>query len=752
MEPRTIAWMEDLLAATGGTPDLVLHPVVEGNPRFDFGALTPSPVALGAASWAGELRQALSPEASWSRALIYPMAFPERSEELVWEAEEDADETRRFHGEAAFLAAALSAAPPGRLVSSLVSAALLVHGSAARFREWLARAHAPEWIVYLGPSAARAMGVDGLSMVFLAVRAGGGEKKGLVRLADLREVDRGSWGERLEAVRTSRGGESEHGIVTGVARLGGEAWTYESFTRSFREQTQDTRELGAMRRLSELAEVRRGMSLKALSALHADAEAGDGETLPCYRSRNLSGRQGERPYFVRRDGVEEGEVLAAGDVLVHLTANPSISERPVAVVELGAGAVPAVCERPVLVVSFHADVDPEVRQLIVGFLRSGRMRDQLTAKGVTGSLSAELLSRLEVPYPREDVRAAFAQLGELESRYQGWAEAARRSRQELFDASSYAETIPRLLERVREERERVQAAEASQRLDYKVRNAYPRPIALRWEHISQVPPGEARVKSILECAEHLLAFVAWLSMIQVSENHDIGWKPSSIVRGLAKGGLYVDWGKMQALVLQGAVAAAKDPDRLRLPFPELGNLAGTHLPWQRAEEGLHGLRNDLSHLQRYSRLRLEQLSEEMTEHFNELLAAFSFIATCPLVHVHDYALDPVTGGRRVELAYHEGVGVALRRSWHPIDFEVGRGAVGVVDHHGVFRCLSPWVVHETCPECHTEQIFVFNRFKEGKVTYVEMAAGHPLDKTEWAPAWRRLVEESEAVKADEGES
>ncbi len=745
-------WLHELLAILDRPPDLVVHPTQDGptQPVIDFGPELPAPhpVKLPAArdqpqSWKDELTAALVGD-GWSTCLIYPMAFPARPRAM----EEGADD-RRFHDEAAFLAAALEVAGPARTFATLVSMNLLTSAGHAPFRTWLADRHRPAWILYFGPSASTAMGIHpSFRMGLLVVDSGPREADGgvrLVRLADLRELELTGCRAALLAAARRGGGEVGPTIVLRDPQLDENSWTYERFSRQFQAVRDDARELGSFTTLGDLAEsLRLGLNFKSLSERLVELDehgAAPNEAIACYSGRSLQadGGVGAPRCAVRSHGLEKEHLLAPGDLLIRAVAHPS---QPLVVAQVDAQQAPAVVDHSVVVLRFKAEVTEQSAELIRGYLRSRHARDWLIANGVGGgNLQVRDFSRLEVPVPRREILEALDVLANIEDRYRLWASDLEQTRRQIFAATSYAETVPELLARQRLESERFRAAEDTQSLDYRVRNYYPYPISLRRELLLQREHGKERLSEMLECTEHLMTVLALMAMVQIAPEHEVGHGlPASLQSFVKKDALLMDWGKWFSLIDEATAFTVKQDNLLALPFPELHQLvSGEATSWRTAERRLRDQRNRQAHLQRVPENELRELSETYSGDFDVLLEGVAFLATAPLAHVADYVREPLTGERTATFELLQGPSRAFKRQQLPVAAECPRGAVGFLDHRQVFRSLSPWLMLEACPRCQQRELFVFNRFENDKATYVALESGHPNEKSGLGELWARIL-------------
>src|SRR5262249_49714399 len=150
-----------------------------------------------------------------------------------------------------------------------------------------------------------------------------------------------------------------------------------------------------------------------------------------------------------------------------------------------------------------------------------------------------------------------------------------------------------------------------------------------------------------DCAEHLLTLLAIVAILQES-SAKVGSGPvlATLLSFTRAGSLHLDWGKCVGLLHEGVKFTVGHPNPLALCFPELASLSAlmnaASSKWFQGERYLREWRNKQAHLQRLPDSELNRLSDDFVKNLNWLLEAASFINTLPLVHVEDYALNPVS--------------------------------------------------------------------------------------------------------------
>lgn len=754
----SLAWLTDFEELLGSPAELVLQvqPNDPAFPKFDFGPDLPNPRVLHLAvppkregDWKAELGKILGDGRKTCIANL--LAIPPRSLETDIDGDVAFDAT-------ALLVEILRALPEGSSVAALVPPMVLSGFRFAGPRAWLATSHRLEWIVYLGEEAARLIGASlGFrpTLIVLRVGRGAGEGVEIVRLVRLVDGERKTWRKTLHTAARRGGGEGEAFIVLRDPELGPEPWTYERFSKGFESKLEDAGRLGRLRPLSDFVEdIRSGLHRATEAGRFRDVEE-DGSVpggwVACFGGRSVrqGGELGSPVCAVRSEGLPPEVLLRPGDVLARAIVDVRGGGAPILAARVPEGALPASFDRTCLRIRWKAALDPRTADLLTDYLNSTHAGAWLQAHGVGHTLSIAVLQRLQVPDPSEDVLDALAVLTGAEKQYRTWAEDAATARQQLFAATSFEQTLPTLLSRQRIEIERLRAGRDSESLDYRIRNYYPHPLAIRREALLQLEHGKERLEAVLECGEHLMALLAVLAMIQLAEDHDVARAipGKQLPSFCSAGSLLLDWGKCTAAFEEGVSFTAKHEDPLSLPFPGLGELAGEIVDpnsgWKRATEKLRDRRNRQSHLQRVPEPELEQLSRECSRELDVVFQRAAFMSTTPLVQVADYVLEPVSRSRSATYRMLQGTSPVFQRRTQEVEAEVPRGAVGFLDAQSRFRSAIPWLAMETCPVCKRSELFVFNRYQAGVPVFVAMESGHTLEKSGLGGHFDSLIKRAE---------
>ena len=750
------SWLMDFRRLFNAKVGLVLEPRSSDPdaPQFDYGEQLPKPRTIilqdegdPGRGWVPQLT-AESHGSEWDACLANLVSIPPRSLHCSIDGE-------RFLDGAAFLAELLKETPKGKLVIAVSPAALLLSEQTGRFRAWLATTHRVESIVYMGSPVAQLLGAHPrFSVLLLMIRSGSVEEgaQQVVRMVNLGESPRSEWVRIVSDVAKRGGGEVGPSVVLRNPRLDERPWTYERFSKHFEATREDAKQLGTLRPLDDFATritlgLHRTLEAKRIVALDESGAAPQGAKV-CFGGRSI-GKGGTMlgpVCAVLVEGLSEDFNLQAGDVLlrsiVELRRDGPITLAATVTEEM----LPATFDRSCIRIRWKPDVRPDVAELLVSYLNSAHVKDWLVANGVQATLNMATLRRLEVPDPSNDLLAAPETLAEAGRQYQVWANEAAETRHNLFAAKSFTEQMPLLLGRHRVEIERMRAARDTERLDYRVRNYYPHPLALRREQILRTDSGKSRIEEVLDCAEHLMTWLAVMAILQDQDPSARGPVTQMLGSYARLGALHLDWGKCEGLLRAGAIFTMNHPEPLTLRFPELAELSlqmkDESSPWSRAERDLREWRNKQAHLQRLPEPDLVTLSENLVGSLNSLLEAVAFIGTLPLVHVVDYELIPLTGERVATFHFLQGISPVFPRYRRTVESELPRGAVGFLNQRGHFISALPWLTVNTCPVCKRPELFVFNRYERNQATCIAMETGHPHENPVLAKSIAALISTS----------
>lgn len=641
---------------------------------------------------------------------------------------------------------ALNTLPRGTSVSFLAPASTLSLATHAPLRREIVEEHGFSWLIFIGGTMIEGLH-SALSLAVIVCEVGT-TSDNHVRFVDLRGREPAKWEREVRSASKRAGGEIGRSIVLPQAQLGDDPWLYERYTKAYHASRADLTAIGELLPLDELVEsivtglVPRHSPVQLQPVGEEEFEPPAG-TVPLLGGREVTPTGIVTPghYWAEAATIPEKCRVRAGDVLFR-----TITRGPGLVATVAPSGLAAAFAHSVLRLRWKPEVPTQVRELLVAWLSSERATQaiEVSMLGDILRLTGSALRRLEVPYPSEKVMAALSGLSENEAWYRSRANAALTARHAVFAAKTYAESVPLLLEAQRAEGERVTAAEDSQRFEYRVRNYFPHPIALRRERLEVLPHGKERLGEALECAEHLVHYLALCGLVQLHTMNPEAAIPSKSLASTAKdGALRMTWGTSWQVLREAVASTTRASDVLALPIPQLTLLEGlttkNDTPGSRAEAMLRNQRNSESHLHRMPEPDLRELSESVSAALDEMLEAVRFLADLPLVFVRDYAIDPFTGERSALFEFLRGASVVFERRRQRVKEELPRGCLGLLRHDGRFHRLAPWLHLHTCELCKRPEVFVFNRKERAAVTYVAMETGHPWEDPRMVEVFDRLL-------------
>jgi hypothetical protein len=639
-------------------------------------------------------------------------------------------------------------------IVAVAPASIATASSFGGLRQCLTEAHRLSWLIFAGGEALPGMHPAMRFILFVCnIEA---EPTDQVRIVDLRRCGANEAAREIRAAKARRGGEVGRSLFASRFDMASGPWTYERFTAAHRKSRRDSAELGNLTPLSHFVEhPTLGLNLTR----DADTlEANPDETqmglfwpppgrIPVISGRNLRPNEILLPgrYCVRVEGLRTNVRATAGDLLLRTIAPPSLAGPKLVAAIVPPGLDAAIGEH-VAKFSWQSHVSNQARELIVAWLMSERASEALAALAVGPSLNLASLLNLHVPDPSPAVMGALEHLHEIEVWYAERAEHVRHARSTIFSASNYGLAVGVLLETQKVEGERVTAAKDCQRLKYRIRNYFPHPIALRYERLQVHPHGEKRLDELLECAEHLVHYLAVCGLVQLRSLRSTEALPSRhLMRPLSAGNLRFSWGLCWEILKEAVEASRRHSDPLALAIPSLA--AATEDIVGAAEfemEGLFEQRNAQAHLHTLPEQEVVKRSEELALSLDKLMVITEFIAEMPPVYVRDYYLDEISGQRSAIFDVLRGASVVFQRETRAVRQEIPRHAVGLVDSEGRFFTFSPWILLETCQLCKRPEIFLFNRLEGDEVTYTAMESGHPWRSDRMAAAFRAMTAGSKA--------
>lgn len=655
---------------------------------------------------------------------------------------------RVYRDSAAIIHHVVQGLPNETAVAILAPASLTTLRGFEQIRADIDEGHGVAWIIYA--DGRLLPGVHHMFQFVVMVLNVGTGPANVTRLVDLRGVESGQWLEVMRAAGKRGGGEVGASIVLRDTRLGKGAWTYERWTRALTDSMSDSSELGDLQPLSELVDsVVVGLNMmrdRDVLLAVGDEESAPPGCIPVIEGRGVraDGVSVSSRFWAHSQALPPRARLAEGDLLFRAFVSPGPSGPELVGVAVPAGLHAALGPN-VIRLRWKDSVGDQARELLTSWLLSERASRPLAALGLSRlQLHVSALLELPVPRPKETIVTALDALAELEAWYRERAEAVSNARQAVFSAQRYRDAVPVLLHAQQSEGERVTAAEDSQKFDYRVRNYFPHPLALRRERLQVHEHGKERLEYTLECAEHLVHYLALCGLVHLQALRPNESIPSSHLRSIvSRQTMRFSWGSSWSVLTEAVDAIRASSDPLAGPIPQLSLLAGvvgdSNSALSKAEAELRRQRNKIGHLHRIPLAEVATRSQRLGQALDELLAATTFLADIPLVHVRDYALDAFTGERKVDLEILRGASIVFERSVQVVDRELPRGSLAVLGQGGVFCSLTPWLVLHTCEVCKRPEVFVFSRCEQGAATFVAMETGHSWESGKLGRSFSSLL-------------
>lgn len=635
--------------------------------------------------------------------------------------------------EMASMISALAGAVPDQRLGLLLAPQVLELLAQVELKRFLADRCAVEWITWFDLAFASS------PCAFIVVGPVS-TRTTLRRLVDARGISVAEGRKLIDFCRVRRGGDGERERVRRGPLPMDRPWTWSALSRAAEDEEQDILELGVARPLSEVARLR-----ILRPGRFSVTELDDPEELPDDRVGLVQGNSIDHdgllglPYrAIPKTEVDQRHWLAHGDVLV-----ASVFHERLRVGVVPQGYPPSVAHGSVLQLRFHDELGAVEQRAVVAYLRSSRYARKLSEH--TGSLggarraTGAALEKIGVPRFGQRLLEALDRSASARNQFSEWSREIQEAESSFFDAKSFRAELPVFLSRSRLAADQVVAAADVGTLEGRIRQRFPHPLALRYETIAQMDHGPERVRATLECAEHVVLFLALLGLA------NLGGGPTASLQAWTeeRGGLSLDWGRADSLLREAASKSSKSASPLASPIPEFERLSvalgDQNSALNRALGELRGWRNDESHLTRNAADEIGTASVRFAAHLKTIFDAASFTTEVPMVSVDDYVWDALSDERRARFVHLVGVSAAFTRSWSVVERELPRSHVGVKDVHARFHSLHPWLIRRTCGKCKHAETFVLSKFDSEMAKYVAMESGHPLVDGDLARALNTFV-------------
>lgn len=414
--------------------------------------------------------------------------------------------------------------------------------------------------------------------------------------------------------------------------------------------------------------------------------------------------------------------LRAGDMLIRSVVQPNKGSGFI-LAQVSAEDLPAVASSFLLTLSPRRFLSENLRTFILQYLRSDLARDLIgELPGI--SINSSQLASLPIPLPDDDMEAAIAAVQHAIDKAAEWRDDATELLASMFDDPTAAVSRTRILTESRMLRSRINAAEAIDDFDYKVRTLYPHPLALRWRTIEAASADDRltnHYREVLNTGEVLLAYMASVGLALAREaGEEVGGLQSvreNLSRG--RGTSFGDW-----------VAILDELSGRR--FTKIDDLVGLPDFRQFLQEpsvrecvnDIRDRRNDEAHGRGVDAVDLPTAVSDAKRALAELLARAEFLVDTPLIIVENDEWDELS--QRGSVRYRQLSGD------HPIvplqsmlsERRVEKGSLYLLDTERRLHLLRPFLTAMHCPECRNLSTFHVDRASSEGPILKSLEHGH----------------------------
>lgn len=420
-------------------------------------------------------------------------------------------------------------------------------------------------------------------------------------------------------------------------------------------------------------------------------------------------------------------LLKAGDILLRAISRPTDIHMPV--IEVAAEDLPLAVSETVIILRPKEILGVDERDLAVvtHYLRSPTGRRLIAAERSNPlRLTPSDLRRVRIPRPDDSLRAALADLEDVNIQFAQWRSEAEDILQTAFAETPVRAIRTRIIDNGRALRLRREAAALIDDPSYIVRTRYPYPVASRWRRaeaaLSADDPNHA-LSEVLQAAEVLLCCLALVSLALASAR-DIELDIKKSLRAKLKRGDSPTFGTWRTALLQVGTSQ------------EIGTLAEgdpLHDMWRSAANPefqnhakyLNDLRNKSAHLGGPDITELPGVVKQAAKALGDLLSLAVFLADLPLAHVTATDWDSLT--KKGKISYRELVGdhpvVPTRRIPHNSP-DVESGSLYLLDGESRLHLLRPYLIGHICKICRTWSTSHITSGKDASVSLKTLEDGH----------------------------
>jgi hypothetical protein len=542
--------------------------------------------------------------------------------------------------------------------------------------------------------------------------------------------------EDFERLLNREGGQGKFGYVL-RDQVTGESLAYERHDPSSLGRMRDLSSFGSTSTLGELFEVRRSGPI-GLKTRGSEDDVGG---LRVITGRDI-GRNGsivEGTSQLAATDAFRGIELRPGDFVLSSIQSPS-DKRGLRIARgVSPEDLPAIAAGTVFVLRPVLAMTPGETKFFELYMKSPLARQLLSVAGAAGhTLTRDHLRNLAVPRADGALSAALDELNEGAARVAQWQEEAEEVLAALFENPSATAARTSLLERGRQFRLRVDAAQLLDDFSYTIRTRFPYPVAYRWRSLEALRSGqdpERTYRAVLDTYEVLLCYLAQLALVLGRsaglEIGAVGAIRDKLRSGRSGPGLG-DWTAVLEEVGQGRSFRRLPGD---FPLGEVTTFLTTDADTTSARQRLSQRRNDQAHLRSIPSTQVERATDEALADLKFLLERAMFLADLPLIHLASTSWDSFGGTATVHLRYLIGDHPVVPFRHERLErSDLEPGSLYVRDTEGGLHLVRPFLVGGECPECQTWSTFHVDRSHDGTLTLKSLEHGHALIEHQQADA------------------
>jgi len=518
------------------------------------------------------------------------------------------------------------------------------------------------------------------------------------------------------------GGKTNYGYVIREGLPADTPLIHELYDPVFISKQQSIRAIGEIRKLSDLADIRQGISFAQHSQFPVASNTDQPVGIIEGRDIGTEGRINHND-FGYRVKVRPELLLQKGDLCVG-----SIFRGKVRIGEVREDLLPATASNTVLVLRFKPGLSVEAKQTIFAYLRSAHAAEQLQIRasnlGATYRVTLQGLAGLPVPILDEELSTAVKDINKSIYDLHVWAEEAERQRDTLFEFANPKKEALEIKKLGRLSRQRCDAARLVNDQRHRIRTQFPYPIAFRWRTVDASHPDMEGYTNVLDCAEVAVCYLACMALLlpgllpgfQIKYANEIKNRLSETGHGTSMG----DW---VAIVRETKNAKSIRKQLENVPFGELGAFDDET---DQALQRLHKARNDQAHRRGPKGTEIRNAFETCRNDLEVFLEGIEFLTEYPLRLIERAKRDTIMNLTKYEhrdlMGDHPLVPVQTSET-KQTDLEE---SLYLVDRSGTLHLIRPFLNRIECPECGRWSLFYLDWYskKDNKCSLKSMDHGH----------------------------